>query len=60
MTSKAEWLVQAIDLTRDQVKRLDHLPTDDPLRLRAERYLRELLLQQADLADQEQDPGDLP
>jgi len=60
MTDKRDWLVSAIKLATDVVDQSQHLASDHPVRVRAERYLRELKLQLADRQDAQADPGDLP
>lgn len=57
---KANWLEAAIKLATDVVDQSQHLASDHPVRVRAERYLRELKLQLADQQDADADPGDLP
>ena len=60
MTDKRDWLEAAIKVATDIVDRSQHLASDDPVRMKAERYLRELKLQLADRQDAQADPGDLP
>ena len=60
MTDKRDWLKAAIKVATDVVNRSQRLASDDPARVKAERYLRELKLQRADQQDAESDSGDLP